>query len=320
LAIGRPESDRRGRGISVGTLSARDLHERMAIRGLALRIPPITVRLRSPVLSFAEQIHALYGDYELADVGGFADVDIRMFRVRGPRRWGRPQVQFIVDGVTPFDPFPIDHALPMFEWGLNWVFGHRMHRYLLLHAAAVERNGQALVLPAWPGSGKSTLAASLACRGWRLLSDEFGVVTFSGTEVLPFPRPVALKNESIGVMRAFGPDATFGATFPKTRKGTVAHLRVPEESVLRGNEPATIAAIVFPDFQSGGANLIRPLPKATALLKLAGNSFNYEIVGEKGFHALSAIVRRCESYVLRYGDLADAHAALDEVMSRAPGA
>jgi len=290
----------------------------MAAQGLALRIPPITVLIRSALQSFAEQIHAMYRDYELADAGGFADVDIRMIRVRGIRRWARPQVQFIVDGTTPFDPFPIEYALPMFEWGLNWVFGQRMHTYLLLHAAAVERDGRALVLPAWPGSGKSTLAASLACRGWRLLSDEFGVVTLSDTEVLPFARPVALKNESIAVMRAFGPDATFGPTFPKTRKGAVAHLRVPAESVARGNEPATIGAIVFPDFQSGTSCWIRPLPKATALLKLAGNSFNYEVVGEPGFHTLSTIVDRCESYVLRYGDLEEAHAVLNEIMAKAP--
>jgi HprK-related kinase A len=318
LAVGRPEPGGGVRRISVGTLPARDARERMAAQGLALRVPPISVRLRSPLDFFAEQIHAMYRDCELADAGDFADVDIRMVRLRGPRRWTRPQVQFVVDGTTPFDPFPIENALPMFEWGLNWVFGHRMHAYLLLHAAAVERRGQALLLPAWPGSGKSTLAASLACRGWRLLSDEFGVVTFSGTQVLPFARPVALKNESIAVMRAFAPDASFGPTFPKTRKGSVAHLRVPEDSALRGNEPANIAAIVFPDFQAGTTLLVRPLPKATAFLKLAGNSFNYEIVGEKGFRTLSAIVGRCESHILRYGDLESAHAALDEIMSKAP--
>ena len=100
----------------------------MAAQGLALRIPPITVRLRSPLRSFAEQIYALYRDYELADAGDFADVDIRMIRVPGPRRWGRPQVQFIVDGVMPFDPFPIDHDSvrcgdsrwrPFFDQGLE---------------------------------------------------------------------------------------------------------------------------------------------------------------------------------------------------------
>ena len=82
---------------------------------------------------------------------------------------------------------------------------------------------------------------------------------------------------------------------------------------------SSVGAIVFPDFQSGKTLLLRPLPKATAFLKLAGNSFNYETVGEKGFHALSAMVRRCESYVLRYGDLESAHAALDDIMAKIPG-
>src|SRR5207248_6484259 len=132
-------------------------------------------------------------------------------------------------------------------WGLNWVFAN------LLHAAVVERGGRALLFPAWPGSGKSTLAASLACRGGRFLSDEFCVVQFDGSTVLPFARPIPLKNVSIAVIRAFEPGAYIGPVFPTTRKGDVAHVGVPAESVHRGREPAQIDAIVFPDFQAGAA-------------------------------------------------------------------
>jgi HprK-related kinase A len=289
----------------------------MAAGGLALRIPPITVRVRSPLRFLAEQMRDLYCDYELADAGDFADVDIRMLRVRGMRNWTHREVQFIVDGVTPFDPVPIAQALPMFEWGLNWVFAHRTHNYLLLHAAVVERDAQALVLPAWPGSGKSTLAASLACCGWRYLSDEFGAIAFEGVHALPFARPAALKNASIDVMRAFAPDAYIGTVFPETRKGTVAHFRVPTQSILRGREPARVAVIVFPDFKSGAPVSLVTLGKATAFLKLAGNAFNYEVIGERGFRAVSALVRQSDSHVLRYGDLASAHAALDDIMRKA---
>jgi HprK-related kinase A len=238
-----------------------------------------------------------------------------MLRVRGARAMVHPDVQFVVDGTTPFDPFPLAQALPMFEWGLNWVFAHRMHMYLLLHAAVVERGGLALVLPAWPGSGKSTLAASLASRGWRYLSDEFGAVPDCGVHVVPFARPVALKNESIDVMRAFDPDAFIGTVFPGTRKGTVAHMGVPTQSVLQGDRPAQIAAIVFPDFQPGAPTAVEPLAKAATVIKLAGNAFNYETVGERGFRIVTSMVHRCGSHVLRYGDLAGAHAALDDIMS-----
>jgi hypothetical protein len=130
-------------------------------------------------------------------------------------------------------------------------------------------------------------------------------------------RPAALKNASIDVMRAFAPEAFIGTVFPETRKGTVAHFRVPTPSILRGRVPARVAAIVFPDFKSGTPVSLVTLGKATAFLKLAGNAFNYEVVGERGFRAASALVRQTDSCVLRYGDLASAHAALDDIMRKA---
>lgn len=303
--------------MNVGAAAPAALRERLAGAGLAIRIPPITLRVRSPVRALAGQLHALYGAYELCDAAQFADIDVRLLPARGARRWLAPTVQFVVDGIAPFDPFPLDHALPLLEWGVNWVFAQRMHQYLLLHAAVVERDGRALVLPAWPGSGKSTLAASLACRGWRLLSDEFGVVVPATLEVLPFPRPPALKNESIEVMRRFAPDAFIGPTFAKTRKGAVAHLRVADASVRRAREPASIAAVVFPDFQAGAAPAVRKLSQSAAFLKLAHNAFNYEVLGETAFHAVAAIVRAGPCRILRYGDLDAAHAAIEQIVEKA---
>ena len=304
----------------IGELSGQALHERMSSDGIAIAIAPVTVRLRSPLRLLAEQIRALYGEYELVDLHDFADADLRLLPARRLRRWLSPQVEFIVDGVMPFERVQHDHALPMFEWGFNWVFCNRMHGYLLLHSAVVERDDRAVLLPAWPGSGKSTLAASLSCRGWRFLSDEFGVVSFDDAKVFPFARPAALKNESIAVMRAFDPGAFIGPVFPKTPKGDVAHFRVPKESVRRAREPAQIGAIVFPDFQVGAAVERLPLARSTAFLKLAGNSFNYEVVGERGFRAVASIIERCPSYILRYGDLSAAHAAMDEIIREAVSA
>lgn len=298
-------------------LARADVDRRIAGTGLALHIPPVTVRVRSPLPFLSAQILHLYGEHAVVDAASFADIDIRVLEVPGPFPRRAPHVQFVVDGTTPFDPFPLDHALPMFEWGLNWVFAHRMHDHLLLHAAVVARDDRAILLPAWPGSGKSTLAASLACRGWRYLSDEFGVVRFSGAEVLPFVRPAALKNESIDVMRQWAPPESLGDTFEATRKGTVVHFRAPAPSVDQGDVPARVAAVVFPDFKAGAPVFLRPLPQAAAFLKLAGNAFNYEVVGERGFRAVTRIVRGCASCILQYGDLASAHAAIDEILDRA---
>jgi HprK-related kinase A len=296
--------------MNLGEAPAAQVLSRAANDGLALRVPPVTLRVRSPIARFVEQLRTLYGAYELRDATEFADIDVRLVPVRGVRRVLAPAVQFVIDGITPFEPFALDHALPLFEWGVNWVFAHRMHHTLLLHAAVVERGGRAVLLPAWPGSGKSTLAASLAYRGWRYLSDEFGIVSLSTLSVLPFPRPAGLKNESIEVIRRFAPQALIGPTFPRTRKGAVAHLGVPDASVRRATEPAAIAAVVFPDFQAGATTELRPLGQCAAFLKLAHNAFNYEILGEPAFHAVASIVRSAPCRILRYGELDSAHAAI----------
>jgi HprK-related kinase A len=290
----------------------------MSARGVHLRVPPITVRVRSPLRPFAEQLYALYRDYELISSEDFADIDIRLLPRRGVRQWSQQEAELVVDGTTPFDAFPLDHALPVFEWGLNWVFAHRMNNFLLLHAAAVERDGRAVILPAWPGAGKSTLAASLASRGWRFLSDEFCAVAGGGRHVVPFARPAALKNESIAVMRAFAPDAYIGPGIQGTRKGTVAHFRVPQESVRCGAARARIAAVVFPDFRANEGTYLAPLGPANAFLKLAGNAFNYEVLGETAFRAVARLIRGCPSHVLRFGDLDSAHRALESVIANLP--
>ena len=83
--------------MSVGTLAPEVMRASLAGAGLALRIPPITVRLRSPLQFLADQIHALYRDYDWLAADAYADIDIRMLPVGGLRRWGAAQVQFIVD-------------------------------------------------------------------------------------------------------------------------------------------------------------------------------------------------------------------------------
>jgi len=297
--------------MTAGHLPALTFASRIAAEGVVLRIPPITVRVRSDVRAFSLQLHDVYRDYELAADADIVDVDVRVLRTRGLRRWSSKEAQFIVDGTTPFEPFPIAHALPTFEWGLNWVFAQRTNVWLLLHAAAVERDGKALLLPAYPGSGKSTLAASLASRDWRLLSDEFGVVAGDGATVVPFVRPPAIKNAAIDVLREFAPNASFGPVIANTRKGTIAHMRVPRASLARGGEAAAIGLIAFPEFQAGAALSVARIGEADAFMRLAVHSFNYETLGVRAFHMVGDLVRSCPCHVLRYGHLADAHAALD---------
>ena len=207
----------------VGDLSTEECSARLRGPGLGLRVGPFNVCLESEVGDLDEPLRRLYRDHPLLDPGAqvfschIALHDVWRLRPR-PGRY----VRFIVDGRVPHEDLPVAQALAVFEWGLNLVIALRSHRFLMLHAAVLERGGRALALPAAPGSGKTTLCAGLAERGWRLLSDEFGLLKPGTTSFIPLPRPMPLKNESIGVMQAFAPGIELGPRIENTRKGTVA--------------------------------------------------------------------------------------------------
>ncbi len=281
--------------------------------GLWLDFGAACLRLESDSAALAAQVQSVYRHFPLITQAPWADIHVRIHRPGGLRRWVRPQVTFSCDGSRPFDPFPASAPLPLLEWGTNWVFGRRMNDLLLFHAGAVERDGLTLLLPALPGSGKSTLTAALCNRGWRLLSDEFGAWDPQRHEFRAVLKPVALKNESIAVIRRFAPQAHLGPEFPKTRKGTVAHLSADALSVARRHHAAAPGAIVLPQWTEGSATVLQPLSADRVFPLLAFNSFNYSVLAEVGFDAVVQLVRRCPAWQLTYSRLDEAVVALGDL-------
>ena len=294
----------------VGDLRLSELESRLAGGGLAVRFGPFNIRIESNLSAVAAHAHSLYLPYPLAEADAIADFHVQMVKPRGLRRWLRPQSRFFMDGRSPFAPCKIEHAFPSLEWGINWCVATRAHHLLMLHAGAVEREGAAMLFPAWPGHGKSTLCAALVHSGWRLLSDEFGLLRPADGMLLPMPRLIPLKNESIGVIRRFRPQAFIGPSFHGTRKGTVAHVRPPEDSVLRSQEPARPRWLVFPRWAAGSPLALTSVPKSQAFLRAATNSFNYEVLDEAAFNLVAGMVRDCACYSLVYSDLDEAVATL----------
>lgn len=281
--------------------------------GVWLNLGVFTVHVRSSSQDFADQLRQTYPAFPLSVAGSWADVHVDIRPASGLRRWVRPQVVFWCDGTAPFEPFPADSALPLFEWGCNWVIGQRANHLLLLHAGAVERDGLALVMPAVPGSGKSTLTAALAMRGWRLLSDEFGAYDPQSDRFCPLLKPVALKNRSIDVIRQFAPDAVLGPVFAKTRKGDVAHLASPPQAVAARGRTAAPGAFLLPKWEAGAALRLEPLVENRLFPALAFNAFNYALLGRLGFESAIGLVRRCPGWQLVYSDLHEAVAAIDRL-------
>ncbi len=270
----------------------------------------------SPIERLHKHLDLVYPHHKPITQPLFADARVALLPGSRFRPRGR-QVTLWADGQRPFEPYPYDCALPLFEWGSNYLLSQRLNAYLLLHAGVVARNDRALILPAAPGAGKTTLSCALHLAGWRFLSDEFGVIDMETGELLPMVRPAPLKNRSIDVIGG-RPGAVLGPVFPKTRKGDVAHFVPDRESFLARHQRAQPVLVVFPRFQAGAASQCAPVPRAQAAMRIGLNSFNYQALGPLGLEAVVALARRTVAYELVYGDLDDAIAHIEVLFERAP--
>jgi len=290
----------------VRDLSSAEFAHRIGGTGLDLRLGPFDARICVQMPELLDTLRQMYGDYPLLEGERCFSFHVKLREL--PRRtpWQSRRVRFTVDGRAPHADMPAEHALAVLEWGINLVVSLRYHCFMMFHAAVVERNGRALVMPAAPGSGKTTLCAALVNSGWRLLSDEFGLVRPGTTAFVPLPRPMPLKNESIAVMREFSPQARFGPLVPETRKGDIVHMFAPAGSIEQSATGVPASWIVFPQWQPQSTWRLEPVPRGTAFMSLAANAFNYELQGLAGFQTTRDIIAGCEAFVLDYSSLPQA--------------
>jgi len=301
--------------LRLGDVDAHDLRRSLRTGCFRLKIGNFVLRIDSVIPELQAGLVGIYDHYPVAIDGGYYDFDVSVLPPAFFRQWWRRNAIFSLSGVSPFLPMAAEHAHALFEWGVNWTIGSSVHQYLILHSAVVEKNGKAVMLSATSGSGKSTLAAELAMRGWRLFSDELALVDGPGMNLVPFPRPVSLKNQSIELIVSRHASAVIGPRARDTQKGTIAHLRVPDDSVDRALESAPPVLIVFPKWGPNAELHATPVGAGQAAMRLIDQSFNYATLGQTGFERLADLVLTAQAWELEYSSLDDAVEALDDLIA-----
>ena len=264
-----------------------------------------TFHLRIELPQLVEDFAGMYAHFPIESPPGIDDASVRI-APPALRRHLFPRAQVWIDGESPFRTVPAHRAYTALESSMNYCVASTPLSVLLVHGAVVERDGRCLIMPGASGSGKSTLCAALCARGWRLFTDETALLSCRDGLMRANPRPVSLKNESIGVIAKFAPEVRLSRIFRGTPKGDIAYVQTPAEAVARAAEPAEPALVIRPIFKAGASTSLQPLDKIDAFRLLTDCAVNYSSLLRAGFDAMVGLVDRCAHYELTYSDLDDA--------------
>lgn len=280
----------------------------------SVRIGPVGFRVGSDWRAPIDQLAALYADYPKPE-DGIPDFTVRLFAARPWRRLLRPSVMIGGDYVLPdAAPLPLRLGLLAAEMAMNLQMALGQRRYLLLHASAVERDGRVLLMTGESGAGKSTLAALLAARGWRLMGDEFALIDPATGLAHAFPRLISLKGQSIALLEQALPGARWGPLMPETPKGAIRHLMPPPDAIAAMNTPGVPALILFPRYGFSPAE--RSVAPSEVFVRLTQASTNYVSLGERGFDALTGLVRSVPAMAIDYPHADNAISQVEALWAR----
>ncbi|MEO8304436.1 MAG: HprK-related kinase A [Betaproteobacteria bacterium] len=304
----------------IGDIPREALARRLRSDGVHLVTGAFTIHVRASLSRFVDDFAEMYEHYPFEDPAGIDDAGVRVSAHSLIGRFITAKAKAEVNGEITFGPVPLHRAFTTFETAMNWSVAMSDVAPMFLHAAVLERDGLAMLMPADTGSGKSTLSAALSWRGWRLLSDEMAIFSFADGSMRPNPRPVSLKNNAIGVIAAFEPRATISRVYSGTPKGDIAYMKAPVEAVARFQEGAIPRWVVAPCYVAGAPARVVALDRAEGFQLLTDNAVNYSSMLQTGFELLTGVVERCGIYRLTYSNLDEAIGLLDRLHDGSDGA
>ena len=175
----------------------------------------------------------------------------------------------------------------------------------MIHAGAVAKDDNAVIVAGPSGSGKSTLVAYLATRGFEYLADDLVALTPDGA-VTPFPLPVGVKS---GGAKAL---AAFYRQIDVRSPGDVQYI-AQDENFLAPPRPAKM--LLFPNYVADAATSIHALSIEDAVARLLNDRifFGYPI-GEDAVSEFFHWLRDAERWALTYSRFEEAERCVAQIM------
>jgi hypothetical protein len=266
------------------------------------RLADFRFELRSSELADHRAAQSVLRHLQDSDEGA-ADAVLGLVR-RGERRL------MIYDGAVVDECENASTVGPMVHATTLMLAYTNTRRFAALHAGAVLRNGQCILLPAVSGNGKSTLTAALSTAGYEYLTDDFAILTAPPIRVRAVPLGIGLKEGSWSVLADRIPTLTELPIHVRADGKRIRYL--PMASKAAHDEPVAVRALVFSEYRPAGETTCRPIRPADALMRLSTAGYDTRLC-EETVRAFVAWLCAVPSYELHYSDLDGAIAAIDEV-------
>lgn len=268
-------------------------------------------------MAVAEALRHFYADdaYQLKDELSVAERALPAVRVYEHEG----QFPVVVEGTTRDTGYtPLQAANCVWREAAAHLVGLADYG-VVLHGAAVERQGMSVVLPAAGGSGKSTLCAALLHWGWLLLNDD-GVPIDSQGRTVPVTGPLSIKAGSYEVLNDTWPLLMEEST-PEFMLDDRYMRYVPVPRGHWSRKPSRCRLVLSPRYQPGlDAAIVESCSAENLFAMLVSQScLVRRPIPAVDVATLVRFVTQCRAVTVRFGSTEQAVGALEQLWSESVG-
>jgi len=183
---------------------------------------------------------------------------------------------------------------------------HNLPHLVVVHSGAVSSNGNGILFCGSADSGKSVLSYAFARRGFRYLSDEYGLFAPDTLQVFPFPRGISFKPEAAQLFPELKPLLDGAEVLWRNKKRHMLSFR--SLSIEVATTPAKASFLFFVKYDRSDYPQVAAISARDAVEKLRG-SWNLYVLSpreSRSFSRTDALVALCNNarcYELVSGDL-----------------
>ncbi len=208
------------------------------------------------------------------------------------------EVQYLI----PFLEYPpvLIHQI------INGTSSDRLVKFgiMPLHAAAISKRKEALILVGEQKSGKTTLSLSLAQHGYNYFSDDIALLNINSKEIVPYYRGINPRESTIK-MFPFLKEQSFSHPYidydDRDQRWSV---ELKKASGIKLSQKSSLKYIIFPKYKPCQSFQCNKLSKSKAIVMLLNNMkvVPTALMGSSVINVLNNLLNNTEIYSIKYSD------------------